>query len=422
MLKGSNVPTNPKNPNTMTQQKLKVLYFDGAIAYGGTISLLKMLFKDFDRKEITPKLISALPQSKLLEHFQPNDIATSYTSNLSYVSKNKWNQITSRLPLPLHKLAAYLFTTASLLSNLPSTIKIFYTLAKESPDILHINNSNTPLLAAYLLNIPVIWHFHGVPEKQSRWYKLLHSKISTYLSISDYIQHRAISSGYPEQKTITLHNPAPKPYKSQQTASAFFSLYNIKKESIVISHIGRLITWKGQLEFLRAFALAHKENCNLHALIIGDDTEKFGSSYRTKLLQVVNENNLTEKVSFLGQVNTPLEALSHSDIIVHSSLEPEPFGLVITEAMSVGAAVICSNKGAGQEIIENGISGIICDPNNLQELKTNILNLAQDSVYRKSLSDNALRRAQTVFSLETYIYNLMKLYNSTLKTTIEKQS
>lgn len=398
----------------MTNQKLKIVYFDGAIAFGGTITLLKMIFNDLDRNVIEPRLVTALPKEELLKHFKAGDIASKYTPRLSYVSKDKLNKLICWLPSLVRKLSIYIFTAISLLANIPTSINIFFTLYKERPDILHVNNSNSPLITAYLLKIPVIWHFHGAPQQQSFFYKLLHSKIVRYLSISDYIQQKAVEAGYPAGKISTIHNPAPKQYTPKLSFDNFCSHYKIDSHKLIITHIGRLIPWKGQLEFLKAFALALKENSKIHALIIGEDTENYGSLYKSQLLEVIEKNKLSNNITLLGQVDSPLEALSHSSIVVHTSLEPEPFGLVITEAMSAGTAVICSNRGAGSEIINDGISGIVCDPEDIEKLKTSMLALVADKDLRDRIALTAQQHSQTRFALEQYIKNLTDLYKSIL--------
>ena len=50
------------------------------------------------------------------------------------------------------------------------------------------------------------------------------------------------------------------------------------------------------------------------------------------------------------------------DLLVHTSLTPEPFGRVIIEAMALHVPVVASNLGGPKEIIDDGVDGFLVDP------------------------------------------------------------
>ena len=56
------------------------------------------------------------------------------------------------------------------------------------------------------------------------------------------------------------------------------------------------------------------------------------------------------------------------DVVVHASTEPEPFGLVIAEAMACARAVVVSRAGGAAEIIEPGVDALAHAPGDAAEL------------------------------------------------------
>ena len=50
------------------------------------------------------------------------------------------------------------------------------------------------------------------------------------------------------------------------------------------------------------------------------------------------------------------------DVLVLPSLQPEPFGLVVLEAMAAGCPVIATNHGGPVEVIEDGVTGVLVPP------------------------------------------------------------
>ena len=69
----------------------------------------------------------------------------------------------------------------------------------------------------------------------------------------------------------------------------------------------------------------------------------------------------------------------------------EGFGLVLIEALSQRCACIaCDYFGRQSEIIENGINGIICNTENVEELQSAISKVLGDDLLRKQLQNNSL--------------------------------
>ena len=95
----------------------------------------------------------------------------------------------------------------------------------------------------------------------------------------------------------------------------------------------------------------------LRAYIIGGPVyDTLGSQYsRQELVSLVEALHIGDRVAFTGVVSAPDAALRALDLAVHASTAPEPFGLVIAEAMACGRAVIVSFAGGAAEIVTDNV-------------------------------------------------------------------
>lgn len=92
----------------------------------------------------------------------------------------------------------------------------------------------------------------------------------------------------------------------------------------------------------------------------------------------IKEYQLTNHVKFVPFVNNVYPYWQAMDIVIIPSKEPEPFGLVAIEAMLVKKPVIVANHGGLTEIVDNNITGIKFEPNNLIELVSAMKELTED--------------------------------------------
>ena len=98
------------------------------------------------------------------------------------------------------------------------------------------------------------------------------------------------------------------------------------------------------------------------------------------------------------------------DVCVHTSIEPEPFGLVITEAMLYGIPVVASDRGAPKEIVEDGLSGFLIDPEDTGKLAETIIQLLSDESLRYEIGNKGSERVKKVYNLTEFGHSLNEVY------------
>jgi glycosyltransferase involved in cell wall biosynthesis len=136
----------------------------------------------------------------------------------------------------------------------------------------------------------------------------------------------------------------------------------------------------------------------VQCLIVGDSL--FGEQdYGQHLKEMAERPSLRGRVHFLGHRSDVPTLMRAVDLVIHPSVDPEPFGRTLVEAMLAKVPLIASDAGAASDILEGGRAGTLVKPNDPEALAaaiTTILKRPQD------LSDQlayAAERAQTKYGV-----------------------
>jgi glycosyltransferase involved in cell wall biosynthesis len=98
------------------------------------------------------------------------------------------------------------------------------------------------------------------------------------------------------------------------------------------------------------------------------------------------------------------------DIVVHASSAPEPFGMVIAEAMACGRAVVASLAGGAAEIVREGVDALGHPPGDVDALARSLRTLIEDAGLRARLGRAARAAAETRFDRARLARQLAPLY------------
>jgi N-acetyl-alpha-D-glucosaminyl L-malate synthase BshA len=108
------------------------------------------------------------------------------------------------------------------------------------------------------------------------------------------------------------------------------------------------------------------------------------------------EYGLADEVLFLGEQDDPVALLSISDLFLLPSIQ-ESFGLAALEAMACGVPVVASKVGGLPEIIEDGVTGFVCGPDDVEGMAERGVTLLTDPDLHARISDNAAGLVRTTY-------------------------
>lgn len=193
--------------------------------------------------------------------------------------------------------------------------------------------------------------------------------------------------------------------------------YGLQPEDIAVTILGRLVPWKGHQVFLNALATVMRHNSRVVGLIIGHDPSP-DQRHLLELKQQAKALGIAGRIKCLPWEDEAWAAFAAADVIVHASTKPEPFGLVIVEAMAAGRPIIATRGGAVTDIIEDGASGLIVEPGDANALSDAIRRLLDDRPLAGRMVEEARQRVRTLFSMERNIQQVCGVYDRLLGASL----
>lgn len=185
-------------------------------------------------------------------------------------------------------------------------------------------------------------------------------------------------------------------------------LFNPNKPKF--GHTRPLLIAVGRLERVKRFDLLLYaiKNClerfpEINCWLIGDGKET------KNLKDLVKKLGLDNHITFLGTRTDVRLLVTHADLMVSTS-EREGFPMAILEAISENVPVVATDVGGTKELVENDISGILVEPNNLNSITDGIYKMLKNKNLAKKLADTALEEAKKKFSMESIIVKWEDLY------------
>jgi glycosyltransferase involved in cell wall biosynthesis len=103
----------------------------------------------------------------------------------------------------------------------------------------------------------------------------------------------------------------------------------------------------------------------------------------------------------VGDIPDPISVVAALDVAVVPSVQPEPFGCVVIEAMAAGTPVVGSRCGGIAEQIVHEVSGLLFVPGDAQALANALERLLDDPTLRRRMAEGGFRRVRTMFPLES---------------------
>jgi glycogen(starch) synthase len=189
-----------------------------------------------------------------------------------------------------------------------------------------------------------------------------------------------------------------------------------KDDGKTVLFVGRLEWHKGVQVFGDVVPLVLKKNPRANFVLLGPDSNWHGGlSLKGHVLNHIPES-MKNSVHFLGGVSRDevFRHLREASICVLPSLW-ENFPYTCLEAMASGCAVVGSRNGGMAEMIEDGVSGILADPADPEEISEAILKLLNDQDLRRQMEDEAVIRVREMFSTDKIVEQTLGIYRQAIE-------
>lgn len=218
---------------------------------------------------------------------------------------------------------------------------------------------------------------------------------SHHIAVSEHVKSQFVSSmGVSESKVDVIHRGVPDEFLDPENSgrSRGRDRYGIDHNAFVITNVGRLVPQKGQRFVIEAMPIILERIPNAILIVVGK-----GRSER-KLFEIADRLGLKDRVRLVGTTDDILSVQQMTDVFVFPSLHEGCPGALL-EAMGAGNPCIATDAGPMPELIENGISGILVQPQAPGDIADAVIRIGLDSQLAHSLGMNARDRVSAGFRI-----------------------
>ena len=293
-------------------------------------------------------------------------------------------------------------------------IDLLQLIRTERVQVLHLNSfcsQQFGRIAGMIAGIPAIVHARGLTDYPRVWYqrvsdRLLSRFTARTLAVSReagdaYIMNRAVAP----DNVVVLPNGVSLEQFTPLDRKEYLAVkrdLDIDEGQLVVGVVSRLRDEKGIKHIIEAAARVLSLCKNATFLIVGDGPLLDELKMRVTCL------GIEKSVIFTGFRENVRELLSIFDVKVFTSLG-EGCSNVLLEAMAMGRAIVAPNVSGVNEVLSDGLSGLLCPVGDTEAMAARIIHLLKNERERGELGRGA-RLACEPYSLKKVVSRLQAIY------------
>ena len=290
------------------------------------------------------------------------------------------------------------------------------------PDIVHANGFKAHVLGSLACprGTALVWHVHDYVSPRPWTRRALRQTVgpaSAIIANSESVSRDVVRALRPRAPVRVVYNAVDlarfAPDGPRMDLDAAAEMPPSAPGTVRVGLVATFGRWKGHDTFFQAIARLPR-SLPIRAFVVG------GSLYETDRSQLrradlearVSALGIGDRVGFTGFAVDAASAMRALDLVVHASVQPEPFGMVIAEAMACGRPVVASLTGGAAEIVRDGVDALGHAPGDAASLADRLAMLISDSDLRARLGRAARETAEDRFDRARLARELTPLYAS----------
>jgi glycosyltransferase involved in cell wall biosynthesis len=258
--------------------------------------------------------------------------------------------------------------------------------------------------------IPVVSHQRDVEYPGwPNWVVIRSGVYSHHVAVSRAMIPSLRRLGVPESGCSVIYDPIPAPPASNGRAERG------SDHPLTIAMYSMLMPWKGHEVFLRAISGVHKRVDRPFRAVVGGSEPDGDTGYLARLKGLAAELGLQSSVEFTGFTGDIHSRLYETDILVLASIDPEPGGHVVQEAMMCGVPVIVTDDGGPSEYARDCGGGLVVPRRDVEAMADAIQRLLVDSDLRSRNARQGQEYARRAFDPVTIGRQFSEVYRKCLE-------
>jgi N-acetyl-alpha-D-glucosaminyl L-malate synthase BshA len=177
-------------------------------------------------------------------------------------------------------------------------------------------------------------------------------------------------------------------------------------DEAIMMHLSNFRPVKRVVDVVKVFAQVVKE-IPARLVLVGDGPERSAAEWLARDLQI------QDKIHFLGKQDRVNELLPLADLLLMPS-ELESFGLAALEAMACKVPCIATRVGGVPELIEHGVTGLLCRVGDIDAMAEGALSLLNDRPRLEAMREAARMTARTRFCASLVVPQYVRYYEAVI--------
>jgi glycosyltransferase involved in cell wall biosynthesis len=376
----------------------------------------------------------------LIEHFPPGAVAATALCPPGPIVAQLQASGVRVLPIPgvsmFHSAEGISLRGLRLLELLRTVWHMRYSgvirraIAQVRPDVVHLNDRGMLHAAriARRAGVPVVMHARSVADSATPWVgrvsaALVPRYVDRVIAIDESV--RRSLHGLPNVDVI--YNPYPGP--SGPPGPEVNGRHPAGASAVVrVTYLTGLLSFKGIWDLLEAARLL-RDRPDIQYLVAGGNSrpEAFHRSLGGRLAHLfgfapdvesavrawVERHGLGGTIRLLGQVDHVEDVLRQSDILAFPSHLNGP-GRAVFEAGIHGIPAIVALKDRVEDVVEDGVTGLIVPPRDPRRLADAIVRLADDPALRRRMGSASQSRYAAQFEPGAAARRMLQVYRELL--------
>jgi glycosyltransferase involved in cell wall biosynthesis len=296
-------------------------------------------------------------------------------------------------------------------------------LRHEHADLVHTNS----LFALYggwaatAARLPHVWHIREIPDVPNQLRRGL-ALLALATSSRTVAMTRAVAQQFPQharasRKLVVLHDGIDlERFHPSVSGNRIRAELDVRADSPLVGFVARLDPWKGAEVFVQAAALVIEKRRDSQFIVCGGPLAGY-EAYADGLGHLARQLRLNERIRFTNwryRLDDIPEVMAALDVFVHTSIRPEPFGLVLVEAMGAAKPVVAANDGGVPEVVDAGVTGLLTPPGDAAACANAVLRLLDEPTTALTMGRAGRKRAERLFEIRGYAQRVQSLYDEVL--------
>lgn len=231
---------------------------------------------------------------------------------------------------------------------------------------------------------------YAMRSAYARRRRLFLDNVTRLIALTDFARQRLLQVGFGDEQVVALPNMIDKLYPPVDPAAGNY-----------VSYAGRMSPEKGVGTLLEAARLVPQIPFRLAGTGPCFDQWK---------------EQAPENAALIGRVEGEAmpEFYRGARMLVLASTAFEMCPLVISEAMSHGIPVVAARIGGVDELVDDGVTGLLFEPGNPQDLARKVKQIWEDPALARTLGESGHQKAEREYGEDAYYAKLISIYREAI--------